>query len=74
MRRYFDLPDIKQSLMVEVKVGSPAALAEPEKIAKHFKQSGQIREIGKNEYTQLTKEYMGLKESKKKVEGKQNDA
>jgi len=59
MRRYFDLPDIKNTLMVEVKAGSPAALAEPVKIRDHFKQTGTIREIERNEYVRLTRIYNG---------------
>jgi hypothetical protein len=38
MKRYFDLPDAKLTLLVEVKPGSPAALASPERIKDHFKQ------------------------------------
>lgn len=61
MRRYFDLPDTKNTLMVEVEVGSPAALAEPVKIRDHFRQTGTIREIERNEYVWLTRIYSGHK-------------
>lgn len=59
MRRYFDLQDAKITLLIEVKAGSPAALAEPERIRDHFKQKGAIREIEQNEYVRLTRIYAG---------------
>jgi len=59
MRRYFDLPDSKNTLLVEAKAGSAAALAEPEKIRDHFKQPGAIREIERDEYVRLTRIYNG---------------
>ena len=59
MRRYFDLPDNKNTLVIEVEAGSPAAVAAPEKIAEHFKQTGTIREIERNEYVRLTRIYAG---------------
>jgi len=61
MRRYFDLPEIKNTLLIEVKTGSAAALAGPEKIRDHFKQKGTIREIERNEYVRLTRIYAGHK-------------
>lgn len=61
MRRYFDLPDAQNTLMVEVEAGSPAALAEPEKIRDYFKQSGTIREVERDEYVRLTRIYNGHK-------------
>lgn len=57
MNRYFDLPDEKITLCVGVTPGTPAALAEPEKIRDHFKIKGAIREIDSNEYTKLTDIY-----------------
>ena len=61
MRRYFDLPDLKNTLLIEVKAGSAAALAEPVKIRDHFKQKGNIREIDRDEYVRLTRIYNGHK-------------
>jgi len=61
MRRYFDLPDAKNTLLIDVKAGSQAALAEPEKIREHFQQKGTIREIERNEYVRLTRIYNGHK-------------
>ena len=61
MRRYFDLPDERNTLMIDVDAGSPAALAPAEKVAAHFKQPGRIREIEKNEYIRLTRQYAGHK-------------
>jgi len=57
MKRYFDLPDSVLTLLVEVKAGSPAALATPERIRDHFKQSGRIREVEEKEYLRLTQIY-----------------
>jgi hypothetical protein len=59
VRRYFDLPDVKNTLLIEVKAGSAAARAEPEKIRDHFKQTGIIREIERDEYVRLTRVYNG---------------
>lgn len=59
MNRYFDFPDMKVTLMVQVKAGSGAALASPERIRDHFKQKGSVREIELTEYTRLTKVYSG---------------
>ena len=47
----------KAKLMIEVEAGSPAALAEPEKIRDHFLQKGAVREIERAEYARLTRIY-----------------
>lgn len=60
MNRYFDLSDAKLTLMVEVKAGSAAALATPERIRDHFKQKGAVREIEAPEYAKLTRKYKEL--------------
>jgi hypothetical protein len=57
MKRYFDLPDARLTLFVEVKAGSPAALASHERIRDHFKQKGAIREVEQGEYKQLKRAY-----------------
>jgi len=57
MNRYFDFPEAKVTLCVGVEVGSPAALATPERIRDHFKQKGTVREIDSKEYTELTDTY-----------------
>jgi hypothetical protein len=59
MKRYFDLPEAKNTLLIEVKLGSAAALATPEKIRDHFRQTGTIREIEREEYARLTQIYIG---------------
>ena len=64
MKRYFNLSEAKLTLLVEVKAGSAAALATPEKIRDHFKQKGCIKEIDSKEYFCLTKQYSGYKEDK----------
>lgn len=55
MNRYFDFPDHKKTLMIDVKPGSAAALATAEQIAKHFNQKGSVREIERAEYIRLTR-------------------
>ena len=57
MKRYFDLSESRLTLFVEVKAGSAAALATPDRIRDHFKQKGSIREIEHDEYTRLTRQY-----------------
>ena len=57
MIRYFDFPDVKMTLSVGVKPGSPAALATPEMIRDCFQQKGSVREIDSREYKKLTKIY-----------------
>ena len=59
MRRYFDLQDTKNTLLIDVDAGSPASLAEPEEIRDHFRQTGSIREVERNEYIRLTRIYSG---------------
>lgn len=61
MRRYFDLPDARNTLAIDVGAGSSAALAAPEAIRDHFKQKGTVREIERNEYIRLTRIYAGHK-------------
>jgi hypothetical protein len=58
MKRYFDWPDAKETLMVEVKPGSAAARATAEAISKHFGKTGMVREIEHAEYARLTKAYV----------------
>ena len=57
MDRFFDLPDEKLTLLVEVKAESAAALASPERIRDHFRQKGSIREVERSEYLRLTRIY-----------------
>lgn len=57
MKRYFDFADERVTLCVEVKAGSAAALASPERIRDHFKQKGAVREVERNEYNRLTRAY-----------------
>jgi len=57
MKRYFDFMDSRITLCVEVKAGSPAALASPERIRDHFEQKGAVREVERNEYERLTRAY-----------------
>ncbi len=59
MRRYFDFPDYKITMMIDAKAGSPAALAPAEQIAKAFNQPGNVREIERTEYVWLTRDYTG---------------
>lgn len=57
MNRYFDFPDMKCTLCVAMLKGSAAATATPEQIRDHFKQKGEVREVGVREYTRLTGVY-----------------
>lgn len=57
MKRYFDFPDSRITMEIDVDVGSPATLAPAEKIAADFKQLGRMREIEKVEYAHLTRKY-----------------
>ncbi len=57
MKRYFDLPDAKCTLELEVEAGSSAALAEAEVIRDYFGHKGAIREVESVEYRTITRQY-----------------
>jgi hypothetical protein len=59
MNRYFDFPDEKITMAVDVKAGSPAARAPAKKLAQALGQTGAVREIELREYVQLTRIYEG---------------
>lgn len=57
MNRYFDFPEDKKTLMVDVKTGSAAARASAERISLALNQTGAVREIDRAEYLRLTRAY-----------------
>lgn len=63
MKRYFDIVGKRQVIELNIEDGSPAAKAEVSDFVPLFKT--EIREINKDEYIKLTKEYSKLPELKK---------
>jgi len=54
MRRYFEFPDAGSTLMLAFEAGDPAETATKEQVARVYKQTGRVREIGKNEFIAIT--------------------
>jgi hypothetical protein len=55
VKRYFDIPDKKQVIELDIKDGSQAVTAPAEVFSKAYKMN--MREVNKSEYQKLAKEY-----------------